>query len=99
MFVSYLGYQMRLMDKRGKDTFYDAETVLDEINTGLQEEASEAMAEAYNKVMTNYAVYDSTVMRSSEFYRTYINELKKRLQGSLIGRNREIYINMVKMQT
>ncbi|MBD5445050.1 MAG: hypothetical protein HDR29_05805 [Lachnospiraceae bacterium] len=82
MFVSYLGYQMRLMDKRGKDTFYDAETVLDEINTGLQEEASEAMAEAYNKVMTNYAAYDSTVMRSSEFYRTYINELKKRLQGS-----------------
>lgn len=82
MFVSYLGYQMRLMDKRGKDTFYDAETVLDEINTGLQEEASEAMAEAYNKVMVNYAVYDSTVMRSSEFYRTYINELKKRLQVS-----------------
>ena len=82
MFVSYLGYQMRLMDKRGKDTFYDAETVLDEINTGLQEEASEAMAEAYNKVMTNYAVYDSTVMRSSEFYRTYIDELKKRLQGT-----------------
>ncbi|MBD5519722.1 MAG: hypothetical protein HDR03_00550 [Lachnospiraceae bacterium] len=82
MFVSYLGYQMRLMDKRGKDTFYDAETVLDEINTGLQEVASEAMAEAYNKVMVNYAVYDSTVMRSSEFYRTYINELKERLQGT-----------------
>lgn len=82
MFVSYLGYQMRLMDKRGKDTFYDAETVLDEINTGLQEVASEAMIEAYNKVMTNYAVYDSTVMRSSEFYRTYINELKARLQPS-----------------
>ncbi|MDE6663490.1 MAG: hypothetical protein K2K46_09120 [Lachnospiraceae bacterium] len=82
MFVSFLGYQMRLMDKRGKDTFYDAETVLDEINTGLQEEASEAMAEAYNKVMTNYAVYDSTVVRSSEFYRAYINELKKRLQGT-----------------
>lgn len=82
MFVSYLGYQMRLMDKRGKDTFYDAETVLDEINTGLQEEASEAMVEAYNNVMVNYAVYDSTVMRSSEFYRTYINELKKRLQVS-----------------
>ncbi|MCH5248538.1 MAG: hypothetical protein J1E98_01330 [Lachnospiraceae bacterium] len=82
MFLSYLGYQMRLMDKRGKDTFYTAETVLDEINTGLQVEASEAMAKAYNEVMQNYAVYDSTVMRSSEFYRQYINELKARLQRS-----------------
>ncbi|MCH5255824.1 MAG: hypothetical protein J1D87_00970 [Lachnospiraceae bacterium] len=82
MFLSYLGYQMRLMDKRGKDTFYTAETVLDEINTGLQEVASEAMAKAYNEVMQNYAVYDSTVMRSSEFYRQYINELKAKLQRS-----------------
>lgn len=84
MFVSYLGYQMRLMDKRGKDTFYTAETVLDEINTGLQETASEAMAEAYNEIMSNYAVYDSTVMRSSQFYRTYIDTLKKKLQGTEI---------------
>lgn len=82
MFVSYLGYQMRLMDKTGKDTFYTAETVLDEINTGLQEEASAAMSKAYNDVMVNYAIYDSTVMRSSEFYRTYIKELKTRLQGT-----------------
>lgn len=80
MFVSYLGYQMRLMDKRGKDTFYTAETVLDEINTGLQEEVSLAMSDAYNDIMQNYAIYDSTVMRSSQFYRLYIDKLKERLE-------------------
>ena len=79
MFVSYLGLQMRFIDKRGKDTFYTAETVLDEINAGLQQEASQAMAKAYNEVMTNYAVYDSTIMRSSEFYRKYINTLEESL--------------------
>lgn len=82
MFTSYLGYQMRLLDKQGKDTFYTAETVLDEINTGIQEEASKAMSEAYGALMQNYAMYDSTTMRSSEFYRNYIDNLKERLQGS-----------------
>ena len=82
MFISYLGYQMRLMDKRGKDTFYSAETVLDEINAGLQEEASAAMAEAYNDVMQNFAVYDNAITRSSRFNQIYIDTFRKSLEGT-----------------
>lgn len=81
MFLSYLGYQMRLMDKQGKDTFYTAETVLDEINAGLQQEVSKAMAKAYNDVMTQYAFLDTPAKRSSKFNEIYVNELKSALQG------------------
>ena len=45
MFASYAGYRMRLVDKQGKNTFYTAETVLDEINVGLQKEVSAALSE------------------------------------------------------
>ena len=44
MFVSFSGYQMRVVDRRGKDNFYTAETVLDEINVGLQGEISGALS-------------------------------------------------------
>ena len=53
MFISYVGYQMRMLDRAGKDNFYTAETVLDEINVGLQNEVSDAVAKAYENVMTN----------------------------------------------
>lgn len=82
MFLAYLGYQMRLIDKQGKDTFYTAETVLDEINTGLQLEVSAAMAKAYNDVMTQYAFLDTPAKRSAKFNEIYVNELKTVLQGA-----------------
>ncbi|MCM1144474.1 MAG: hypothetical protein NC318_02230 [Blautia sp.] len=84
MFLAYLGYQMRLMDKQGKDTFYTAETVLDEINTGIQAEISDAMSTAYQDVMVNYSLYDTAQKRSSHFNELYINQLKGVLQGGSV---------------
>lgn len=81
MFLSYLGLQMRLIDRQGKDTFYTAETVLDEINAGLQQEVSSAMAKAYNDVMTQYSFLDTPLKRSNKFNEIYVDELKTALQG------------------
>lgn len=80
MFVAYGGYQMRLMDEQGKDNFYTAETVLDEINAGLQIEISQALSKSYEKVMTNYALYETAEKRSAEFYNVYYAELQDALQ-------------------
>ena len=44
MVAAYGGYKMRLADKQNKDNFYSVEAVLDEINVGLQEKASDALA-------------------------------------------------------
>lgn len=80
MVASYGGYRMRLEDKQGKNNFYTAETVLDEINVGLQAEVSEALSKAYQEVMTNYSLYETPAKRSEEFYGIYYKELQKALQ-------------------
>lgn len=79
MFVSYAGYQMRLTDKQGKNTFYTAETVLDEINVGLQEEISLALSEAYVDLMSNYGLYETPEMRRNRLYTIYYDKLRENL--------------------
>lgn len=80
MFAAYGGYQMRLVDEQGTDNFYSAETVLDEINAGLQIEVSNALSKAYEDVMVNYALYETAEKRSQEFYTIYFDELMTALQ-------------------
>ncbi len=85
MFVSYVGYQMRLLARMGKDNFYTAETVLDEINVGLQSEISDAVAEAYEDIMNNYAIYGTAQERSNRFYEKYAEELEAALRKDSSG--------------
>ncbi len=80
MFASYAGYKMRLVDKQGTNNFYTAETVLDEINVGLQREVSEALSVAYEEVMTNYSAEGSASERNQALRKVYFAELKNRLQ-------------------
>ena len=87
MFVSFSGYQMRAVDRRGKDNFYTAETVLDEINVGLQGEISGALSKAYNEVMNNFALYRSANARNKAFHEIYYKELQERLWKSSAEEN------------
>lgn len=80
MFSTYIGYQMRLVDKQGKDNFYTAETVLDEINIGLQAEISDALADAYKKVMVNYSIYETSTERTAKLQEIYYSNLQLALQ-------------------
>lgn len=80
MFVTYMGYQMRLVDKQGKDNFYTAETVLDEINVGLQAELSVALTEAYGDVMRNYSIYNTPEERTARFNEKYVTVLKTAIE-------------------
>lgn len=82
MFVAYAGFRMRIVDRQGKDNFYTAETVLDEINVGLQGEISAALAVAYEDIMINYSLEDSANARNKRFRETYFDELTKRLQNT-----------------
>ena len=79
MFVSYAGYQMRLLDRQGKDAFYSAETVLDEVNVGLQEEISDALSKAYVDLMSNYGLYSTPQQRQQRLYKVYYDTLKEKL--------------------
>lgn len=80
MFVSFAGYQMRVVDRQGKDNFYTAEVVLDEINVGLQGEISAALSKAYGDVMNNFGLYKSANARNKALHEIYYKELQERLQ-------------------
>lgn len=58
---------------------------MDEINVGLQNEVSDAVAEAYENVMTNYALYDTAQERSNQFYDLYTNVLRETLRKNPSG--------------
>lgn len=64
LFTSYTGYQMKVLERGSKVNFYDAEQVLNEIRTGIQGAASDAVADAYSKVLIEY----NTALASPENY-------------------------------
>lgn len=57
--TSLVNFKMKNVNERGKDTFYSAEQVLDEINVGLQRIVSDSMSAAYLEIMNNYPSYDA----------------------------------------
>ena len=54
MSMSYINYRMKVTELKSKDNFYSAETVLDQISVGLQQEASNSMEDAYSQAMQRY---------------------------------------------
>lgn len=80
MFASYGGYKMRIAEKVGKNNFYTAESVLDEINTGLQTTVSKVLSETYLDVMQNYSLYETPAKRNQKMYDMYYEGIQKELQ-------------------
>lgn len=71
LMTTMVNFKMKNVNSKGKDTFYSAEQVLDEINIGLQRVVSDCMSEAYLDIMNNYASYDSrtkTEMLTTMYY-------------------------------
>lgn len=76
MAVSLVNFKMKAINERGKDSFYSAEQVLDEISVGLQEQAASALTLAYNDVMSNYSVYDDDAKKAAIETAFYTNMIK-----------------------
>lgn len=58
--------KIKQMNNRSKDTFYTAETVLDEIKAGVGHDSISSMSEAYKAVLT-------TMVRQGDSYKYVIN--------------------------
>lgn len=71
LYTSYTSYLVKMTDRAGKENFYDASTAMDQITAGIQEKVSDAIANAYTYVLTNY----STVEPKSAFERKFREEL------------------------
>lgn len=79
MNLCLMNYRMKYMDLRSKDNFYTAETALDEIRAGLGIEVSEALSDAYIKVMQQYSGTNSEERRTG-FQYTYLEKLRAELR-------------------
>ena len=81
MWMSLNNYMMKITDSRQKESFYSAETVMEQIIAGLQEDASAAVADSYAKVLQKYS-NSTDAQRVYEFQQVYFNTLIMELAAS-----------------
>ena len=85
LWMSYINYKIKMNDIRNKNSFYSAETVMEQIVAGLQKETSDAVAVAYQEVLSNWEELDSESNRYSSFASMYLDTLVKHLRDSEKG--------------
>lgn len=81
--VSLMNYRMKVVNLHSQKNFYDAETVLNEIKTGLEDDVSYAAGKAWAKVLTDQ--YDKKTKEERETaYRTnYEEKLRARIADTI----------------
>lgn len=98
LWMSYVNYKIKVNDIRNKNSFYSAETVMEQIVAGLQKEVSDSVAVAYQEVLSNWEALENETNRYSTFASVYLDTLVKHLRNSEKGDgyyNRDILMNYV----
>ncbi len=75
--------QMKQIDYRSKENFYETEAVLEELHAGLEGVSSDSMYQAYNYILLHYSEITQNTSSSvkGEFDSIYINGLVQALCG------------------
>ena len=82
LWMSYINYKIKVNDIWNKNSFYSAEMVMEQIVAGLQKEASDSVAVAYQEVLSNWDDLQSESNRYSSFASTYLDTLVKHLRDA-----------------
>lgn len=85
LWSAYMNYMIKLADVRNKNSFYSAETVMEQIMAGMQHEASAAITISYQDVMKNWEFDENETNRFNRFGTTYLDTLVKNLTDPLKG--------------
>lgn len=80
LWSAYMNYMIKCADVRNKNSFYSAETVVEQIMAGMQHEASAAVSLSYQEVMKNWDNDENESTRFSRFTTSYLDALVKNLQ-------------------
>lgn len=75
LYLSLVNMQMKVIDREGKENFYDAESAMNEIRVGIQGAVSDAINGAYTSVLVKYNEYVDADDRVAEFQANYYDEL------------------------
>ncbi|MFW5650082.1 MAG: hypothetical protein ACOCNC_01680 [Acetivibrio ethanolgignens] len=79
--MTHINMQMKAVNTKTQKNFYDTDSILDEIKAGLANTSSEAVAEAYTKVLENYGTISKTSVLQSAFEEYYMDGLLQKLTG------------------
>lgn len=80
--VSMINLQMKRVESKSKDNFYYCETALEEIRSGIQETAVEAIKEIYkNELLPKYIIYAAMDenTRSKRIQKMVLDKMRERL--------------------
>lgn len=78
LWAAYLNYRIKINDLRVKNSFYSAETVVEQIEAGVKKNVSEAINEAYQEVVSNWDALGTDSNRESYFITLYIAAVEDR---------------------
>lgn len=85
LWMAYMNYMIKVADIRNKNSFYSAETVVEQIMAGVQNEASEAVKAAYDEVMSNWDNLETEENRFGTFATVYLDTLADTFRDSSEG--------------
>lgn len=75
LYLSGMNFFMKKTDQKTKESFYEAETALEEIRAELMELSADAAGKAYQRLIVQYASMDSYT-RYSAYQSYFLEELK-----------------------
>ena len=89
MAASFANISMKRMENRSKNTFYTAESVLDEIRAGVGSDSIKVLGDSYEKVMTSmvrqgseYKYIINNEQANLEFKENFIEEMLGKLSAN-----------------
>ena len=86
LWASYLNYRIKINDLKVKNSFYSAETVVEQIMAGVKKDiVSASVNEAYQQVLSNWDALGTDSNRESFFVMAYIEQVEEKLGVSGIS--------------
>lgn len=86
LWASYLNYRIKINDLKAKNSFYSAETVVEQIVAGIKRDVvSVALGSAYQEVISNWDGLGTDESRERYFAMAYTESVEKLLGVSVAG--------------
>ncbi len=80
LWASYLNYRIKISDLKVKNSFYSAETVVEQILAGVKKDVvSASVNEAYQEVVSNWDALATDANRESYFITAYTKAVEEKL--------------------
>lgn len=76
LYISGTNYQMKVTDYRTKESFYQAETPVEELRAQLIKDVQTAFAKAYTQAMSEYAGMSEAGMREANYRQLFYEALE-----------------------